>query len=526
MSEERTESGEPIIFNKPEGLETLTSHLLDQLDDIVTKYGQIDQARPERRQFDAYFYHPETHSEDRLLLSKSLNPTSPDLMVGVNRPFTEGSDMVFTNKGDVFWDRIIPAEYAKRVVGMIDDWAKENDLIDPETGKRREIPADSPVLPGPRIPIDQFFTGEHRADYVTPGTDPQERLRRFDHPDQLMTQDFLGDVVIHKKEDEPYLRKRRMVTLQLLNELGVSSPEHGGVSQYGAERARRELIRRKAAGETFPDEELMLAQIQHQMIDELSHMVDGRMTITKDHNEYPETDEPFPQLARIAAEAPVGGNKWTDLVKFYELPENLKGKVMLDICSGESDFTVWLRQQGAEAYALDYLYDDPTVLKQRRIKNLLSHLPPEVRLRAASLPKDDPRWNLLTDENTEAFRKSFQEHPEWYIAGSAHKLPFPNDHFDIITSSYGIFGVMDMDRELLRTSLTEALRVLKPGGTLQLGPWSEGAGLEPEELRNQKDVALPLFSAPGLTLERKTKPFNDIPTGLIKLTKHAPYPSD
>lgn len=43
------------------------------------------------------------------------------------------------------------------------------------------------------------------------------------------------------------------------------------------------------------------------------------------------------------------------------------------------------------------------------------------------------------------------------------KLPFPDDHFDVITSSWAIHNLeIEADRE---TTLDEVIRVLKPGGT-------------------------------------------------------------
>lgn len=47
---------------------------------------------------------------------------------------------------------------------------------------------------------------------------------------------------------------------------------------------------------------------------------------------------------------------------------------------------------------------------------------------------------------------------EW-ITGNAESLPFPDDHFDVYTISFGLRNVTRID-----TALREAHRVLKPGG--------------------------------------------------------------
>lgn len=48
-----------------------------------------------------------------------------------------------------------------------------------------------------------------------------------------------------------------------------------------------------------------------------------------------------------------------------------------------------------------------------------------------------------------------------YVQANAEELPFPDDHFDVITIAFGLRNVTDKDK-----ALGSMLRVLKPGGRL------------------------------------------------------------
>jgi len=50
--------------------------------------------------------------------------------------------------------------------------------------------------------------------------------------------------------------------------------------------------------------------------------------------------------------------------------------------------------------------------------------------------------------------------PEWLV-GDMHALPMPSEHFDVVTTGYGLRNVPD-----LRVALSEIHRVLRPGGVL------------------------------------------------------------
>ncbi|MCV5935037.1 class I SAM-dependent methyltransferase, partial [Escherichia coli] len=48
-----------------------------------------------------------------------------------------------------------------------------------------------------------------------------------------------------------------------------------------------------------------------------------------------------------------------------------------------------------------------------------------------------------------------------YVQANAEALPFPDNHFDVITIGFGLRNVTDKDK-----ALASMFRVLKPGGRL------------------------------------------------------------
>lgn len=159
------------------------------------------------------------------------------------------------------------------------------------------------------------------------------------------------------------------------------------------------------------------------------------------------------RIYRLAKECPVSGNDSVRLMEFHNLVaengrgawDSYKNKKVLDVCGGVSDFTARLLQNGADAYALDYGYDDIG----------------ELYIRSGNRPAG-------------LFPRSIELNKERYVSGSAHNLPFDSETFDAVTSYYGIFGVIDDDLDLARDSIDEAIRVLRPEGILSVGPLMSG----------------------------------------------------
>lgn len=159
------------------------------------------------------------------------------------------------------------------------------------------------------------------------------------------------------------------------------------------------------------------------------------------------------KVYKIAKECPVSGNDSNGLMEFHGLVgvgkrgswDSYRDKKVLDVCAGLSNFTAKLLELGADAYALDYGYQD--------IQELFK--------RSGNRPAG-------------RFLESYLENRERYVHGSAHCMPFPSETFDAVTSYYGIFGVIDDDVDLAYQSIIEGIRVLKPRGILSIGPLMSG----------------------------------------------------
>ena len=77
---------------------------------------------------------------------------------------------------------------------------------------------------------------------------------------------------------------------------------------------------------------------------------------------------------------------------------------------------------------------------------------------AANITVFDLNENMLDVGRNRAIDKGWLEGFEW-ITGNAESLPFPDNSFDVYTIAFGLRNVTRID-----TALTEAVRVLRPGG--------------------------------------------------------------
>jgi hypothetical protein len=221
-------------------------------------------------------------------------------------------------------------------------------------------------------------------------------------------------------------------------------------------------------------------------------------------------------VRNLAEDSPVTGNRSDVLAKFYIIPSNLHGILTLDIAAGESDFSSWLRSQGASAYSLDYLYNNLPELRTARTRAFLKYI--------ESLTGQKPNVNiseLFKDTNTLSFVEDFKTNPEYYISSSATKIPFPESHFDMIFSSYGILGVLDKNFELLINSVLEAVRVVRPEGLIQMGPMIESGGyLTNQQIENQKKLMSYLERQNGIHGGALIRSFDILQTGLLFIKKN------
>jgi demethylmenaquinone methyltransferase/2-methoxy-6-polyprenyl-1,4-benzoquinol methylase len=114
---------------------------------------------------------------------------------------------------------------------------------------------------------------------------------------------------------------------------------------------------------------------------------------------------------------------WKD--RLVRLAEPAPGRRALDLCCGTGDVAFALAAAGADVVGLDF--SEPMLAVARRRQ-------PEQASRAGAGPVK-------------------------FLQGDALALPFPDATFDVVTISYGLRNLADLDG-----GLREMLRVLRPGG--------------------------------------------------------------
>jgi demethylmenaquinone methyltransferase/2-methoxy-6-polyprenyl-1,4-benzoquinol methylase len=118
------------------------------------------------------------------------------------------------------------------------------------------------------------------------------------------------------------------------------------------------------------------------------------------------------------------------------------GSRILDLCCGTGDMTFALRKQAGksrpELWGADFSH---AMLQRARTKS-------SEKISANANPT--PRW----------------------IEADALRLPFPSQHFNLVTSAFGFRNLADYD-----AGLREIVRVLRPGGECGILDFSEPTGV-------------------------------------------------
>lgn len=117
--------------------------------------------------------------------------------------------------------------------------------------------------------------------------------------------------------------------------------------------------------------------------------------------------------------------------RLVRLARPRSGDAALDLCCGTGDVALALARCGAETVGLDFTESMLAVATQR--------LDAENR----KLPLSAPPL------------------PARFVRGDALKIPFPEASFDIVTISYGLRNLADLDG-----GLREMMRVVRPGGRI------------------------------------------------------------
>lgn len=189
---------------------------------------------------------------------------------------------------------------------------------------------------------------------------------------------------------------------------------------------------------------------------------------------------------------------------WLKLPEKLKGALTIDVGGGGSNLSQYLRARGADAHAVDPRYSDDLNPLLESVRGKLGLSPQDLDLDSfwgkvrAYFMKDGSNY----EKNQYAFERmlaDYKRHPEKYLVGRADSLPFEDNVADYVHSLEAVSAFLMNDVTELRNSVRDMVRVLKPGGTLQITPWPNHkkpwCQWEPEQVENANQVRLDLESS-------------------------------
>jgi demethylmenaquinone methyltransferase/2-methoxy-6-polyprenyl-1,4-benzoquinol methylase len=133
---------------------------------------------------------------------------------------------------------------------------------------------------------------------------------------------------------------------------------------------------------------------------------------------------------------------WRRTARMFAPVLSRPGARVLDLCCGTGDMAFALRRQAGNASPQIFGADFSHAMLQRAFaKSSYSSTPEKLA---------SPRW----------------------IEADALQLPFPSEHFDLVTSAFGFRNLADYD-----AGLREIARVLRPGGECGILDFSEPQGM-------------------------------------------------
>lgn len=214
--------GPKFQFIPPTELKGLTPELVNDLSDILYKWGRIDLEEHTVR-----FGH-QVEPDFQILMSGPLYSDSAPLNMLVYKTSIpkKGVHVIETenDQGMILWDKELTVEEAKLATVKIDATGFEAGLIDTQSGERKPTPLDAAVVKEgekPKLKVAEFFS-QRGSVMSTFDKDPEELLREFDEPERLtVLVSPAGIMSICSKEDVPYFEARERIVGEILNEMGI-----------------------------------------------------------------------------------------------------------------------------------------------------------------------------------------------------------------------------------------------------------------------------------------------------------------
>jgi ubiquinone/menaquinone biosynthesis C-methylase UbiE len=226
-----------------------------------------------------------------------------------------------------------------------------------------------------------------------------------------------------------------------------------------------------------------------------------------------EKEQLIDKVYQLAEMSPVTGAEPQMYDEIFKLPKDITGISILDIGAGMSLFSEAVFQEGAKPIAIDVNYDQP--------KRLLENFTQTFRAVMNNNSTQDVQASQeYFDQKVQLFEYSFSQlHPDLYIPASATHLPFKPNTFDLVVSLNGIFGTLDVDADLMRAGLNEAIRVVKRGGLVQVAPTGMFFSLSPQERQNQQGAIQELKKNRTITVSETQRMFSYRSVKVLSLKK-------
>jgi len=148
---------------------------------------------------------------------------------------------------------------------------------------------------------------------------------------------------------------------------------------------------------------------------------------------------------------------------------------VLDLCCGTGDMTFALRRQAGKSLLQSSPQSRP-LARPWRARVPAPHNPASPQILGADfshamLQRASSKSAVNSQANGSGRNEDAAAMPRW-IEADALNLPFPSQHFDLVTSAFGFRNLADYD-----AGLREIVRVLRPGGECGILDFGEPKGM-------------------------------------------------
>jgi SAM-dependent methyltransferase len=205
----------------------------------------------------------------------------------------------------------------------------------------------------------------------------------------------------------------------------------------------------------------------------------------------------------------------SELRRYVELPAHLNGQSILDIGAGTSTTSMDCVDGGARLVALDLRFRNVDEVRSSSGDYFNGY---KSNLADPLLKQHNPMLQVVYDSDKADSKRFFEDFVGRsrgiYVAGDLWHLPFADKSFDFVFSIRCLSDCF-VDPEVFLDAVSEALRVVKPGSTVQISPWqadylSLGRGLPIGASAKQQEQIVQLLRSRGVRCRLKTVRQSDV----------------